>query len=68
MTIISNVKSTLANARGIQESFSYFAQTTADEGAKKIFHECMMDTEAIVQDLQLRVEYMKAEELQYRKT
>ena len=60
------MKTTLANLKGIQASLSKLALTTTDEEAKKIFHECMMKTEPMIQGLQLRVEHMMAEEPQYR--
>ncbi|RWR08451.1 DUF1657 domain-containing protein [Siminovitchia fortis] len=66
MTVISDVKTTLATMKGIQASFSKLAMTSTDQEAKKIFHECMMETEPIISDLQKRVEYMMAEELQYK--
>lgn len=68
MTVIANVKATLANAKAIQAEFAQLAQTAADDEAKAIFHSCMMDAEKVVEDLHLRVEYMKSEELQYRKS
>lgn len=66
MTVISNVKTTLATMKGIQATFSRLALTSTDDEAKKIFHECMMETEPIITDLQKRVEFMMAEELQYK--
>ncbi|MEK3886571.1 DUF1657 domain-containing protein [Bacillus sp. FSL K6-3431] len=66
MTIIANIKASHANAKGIQAEFSHLAQVAADEDARAIFHECMLDVEKVVQNLHLRIEYMKAEELQYR--
>lgn len=68
MTVISDVKTTLATLEGIQASFSKQALTASDPEAKNIFHECMMETEPIIRDLRLRVEFLKAEELQYRKS
>lgn len=68
MTIISKVKGSLANVKGIQSELSHLAQIATDERAQEIFHECMLDVEKVVQSLQLRVEHMKAEELQYRKS
>lgn len=66
LTVISNVKTTLANLKGIQASFSQLALKSTDEEAKKVFHDCMMKTEPIINDLQLRIEHMMAEEPQYR--
>ncbi|RST73110.1 DUF1657 domain-containing protein [Siminovitchia acidinfaciens] len=66
MTVISDVKTTLATMKGIQAAFSKLALTSSDAHAKKIFHECMMETEPIINDLKHRVEFMMAEELQYK--
>lgn len=66
MTVFSKVKGTLASAKMIQAEFGHFAQITTDKTARKIFHECMNEMESIVSDLQNRVEFMKAEEQQYR--
>lgn len=66
VTVFSNVKATLANAKGIEAAFSDLALKTQDKDTKAIFHYCMMETASIVHDLQQRVEFMKAEELQYR--
>lgn len=68
MTVISNVKGTIAKMRGVQAEFSHFAQITQDRKASAIFHECMEEAETIINDLEKRVEFMKAEELQYRKS
>jgi hypothetical protein len=66
LTVISNLKGTLANAKGIQAAFSDLALKTRDPETQAIFHKCMMETELVVHELQQRVEYIKAEELQYR--
>ncbi|MBW8351258.1 DUF1657 domain-containing protein [Bacillus sp. IITD106] len=66
MTVFSNVKATLASAKTIQSEFSRLAQITKDPEASAIFHECMMEIDDIIHDLMQRVEFMKAEELQYR--
>ena len=68
MTVFSNVQATLANAKAIQAEYSRLAFDAVDEKAKAIFHECMMETESIINDLQQRIEFMKAEELQYRQS
>ncbi|MCJ8006559.1 DUF1657 domain-containing protein [Lederbergia wuyishanensis] len=66
MTVFSNVKATLASAKSIQSEFSRLAQMTKDPKASAIFHDCMMEIDDVIHDLQKRVEFMKAEELQYR--
>lgn len=66
MTVISNVKETLATAKSIQAQLGHFAEVTEDPKAKSIFHESMMEMDSIIHDLKLRVNVMKAEEKQYR--
>lgn len=66
MTVFTNVKATLASTKTIQSEFSRLAQMTTDQEASAIFHECMMEIDDVIHDLKQRVEYMKAEELQYR--
>jgi hypothetical protein len=68
LTVISDVKTTLANLEAIHASFSKLALSAADFESKKIFHECMMETEPIIKDMRLHVEFLKAEEQQYRKS
>ncbi|MCR2820115.1 DUF1657 domain-containing protein [Lederbergia panacisoli] len=68
MTVFTNVKATLASTKAIQSEFSRLAQLTIDPEASAIFHECMMEIDEVIHDLKSRVEYMKAEELQYRNT
>ncbi|MBS4217430.1 DUF1657 domain-containing protein [Bacillus sp. FJAT-49711] len=66
MTVFTNVKATLASTKAIQSEFSRLAQMTADQRASAVFHECMIEIDDVIHDLRQRVEYMKAEELQYR--
>ncbi|MBS4194379.1 DUF1657 domain-containing protein [Lederbergia citri] len=66
MTVFANVKATLASTKTIQSEFSRLAQFTKDPKASAIFHECMMEIDDVIHDLMQRVEFMKAEELQYR--
>ncbi|HLU22885.1 MAG TPA: DUF1657 domain-containing protein [Bacillaceae bacterium] len=66
MTVISNVKGTLANLKVIQSELSHLAQVTTDEETSRIFHESMQEMDNIIHDVNKRIEVMKAEELQYR--
>lgn len=65
MTVISDVKTTLATLRGIEATFGKLALTATDQEAQKVFHESMMDLSPVIHDLALRVEWMKSEEPQY---
>lgn len=66
MTVYSKVKGTLATTKTIQAEFSRLAQLATDQQTQKIFHECMEEMDAVIQDLHHRVEFMKAEEQQYK--
>ncbi len=66
MTVFANVKGTFASAKAIQAEFSRLAEITEDEDAKRVFHECMEDMNSVIVDLQHRIEFMKAEEQQFR--
>ncbi|MBS4209906.1 DUF1657 domain-containing protein [Bacillus sp. FJAT-50079] len=68
MTVFANVQATMANAKGISAAFSDLALKSTDEATKMIFHECMMEMEPVITDLRARIERMKLEELQYRKS
>ncbi|MFD1705318.1 DUF1657 domain-containing protein [Siminovitchia sediminis] len=66
MTVLSDVKTTLATIKGIQATFSKLALVSTDEKAKAVFHECMIETEPVISDLQQRIERMMEEEIQYK--
>lgn len=66
MTIVSSVKSCLASLKGAQASLSTFAQNTADEEAKRIFHECMLEMDDVIIDIQKRIGVLEREEPQYK--
>lgn len=65
MTTYSNVKTSLASLKSAQASFSKLAQLTTNVEASQIFHESMLETEAIISDLQQRIAFMEREEPQY---
>jgi len=66
MTIASSVKSCLASLKGAQASLSTFAQNAADEEAKRIFHECMLEMDDVIMDIQKRIGVLEREEPQYK--
>lgn len=65
MTVISDVNTTMATMRGISSTFQELAVKTTDEEARVLFHQCMLDADEIVNDLQVRIEKLKIEEPQY---
>ncbi|MFB9761099.1 DUF1657 domain-containing protein [Ectobacillus funiculus] len=66
MTIVSSVKSCLASLKGAQATLSTFAQNAADEEAKRVFHQCMLEMDDVILDLQKRVGVLEREEPQYK--
>lgn len=66
MTVVSSVKSCLASLKGAQANLSTFAQNAADEEAKRIFHECMLEMDDVIMDIQKRVGALEHEEPQYK--
>ncbi|PHC20640.1 hypothetical protein COE95_30965, partial [Bacillus toyonensis] len=43
MTVVASVKTCLASLKGAQASLSTLSQDAADEEAKRVFHECMLE-------------------------
>ncbi|PKR82762.1 DUF1657 domain-containing protein [Heyndrickxia camelliae] len=66
MTIASDVKNCIASLSGAKNNFSRLALLSRDDEAKRVFHDCMMETEEIIQDLQSRVYALEREEPQYK--
>ncbi|MGY3714470.1 DUF1657 domain-containing protein [Sutcliffiella cohnii] len=66
MTVISNVKQTVATLKNIDAQLSHLAINSEDEKAKKAFHETMITIEEISNDLQMRVVEIETEEPQYK--
>ncbi|WP_028403364.1 DUF1657 domain-containing protein [Ectobacillus panaciterrae] len=66
MTVVSSVKSCLASLKGAQANLSTFAQNATDEEAKRIFHECMLEMDDVIMDIQKRVGALEHEEPQYK--
>ncbi|EMA6342433.1 DUF1657 domain-containing protein [Bacillus cytotoxicus] len=66
MTVIANVKTCLASLKGAQASLSTLSQNAADEEAKRVFHECMLEMDSVIADLKDRVSLLEREEPQYK--
>lgn len=66
MTIASDVKGCIASLNGAKNNLSRFALVSTDENAQKVFHECMIETEEIINDLQKRLVILEREEPQYK--
>ncbi|MEH6943808.1 DUF1657 domain-containing protein [Bacillus sp. JJ722] len=66
MTVITNVKTTLASLKSAQASFETFALSTDNEQAKQLYQNVAQQTQAIVDTLNPRVAEMEQEEPQYQ--
>ncbi|WP_242143869.1 MULTISPECIES: DUF1657 domain-containing protein [unclassified Bacillus cereus group] len=66
MTVITNVKTCLASLKSAQASLSTLSQNAADEEAKRVFHECMLEMDSVIADLKDRVSLLEREEPQYK--
>ncbi|EOO92322.1 hypothetical protein IGQ_05586 [Bacillus cereus IS195] len=66
MTVIASVKTCLASVRGAQASLSSLSLNSQDEKSKRVFHECMLEMDSIIADLQNRVSVLEREEPQYK--
>lgn len=66
MTVVASVKTCLASLKGAQASLSTLSQNAAEEEAKRVFHECMLEMDSVIADLQRRVSTLEREEPQYK--
>ncbi|HDR7735359.1 DUF1657 domain-containing protein [Bacillus thuringiensis] len=66
MTVIASVKTCLASVRGAQASLSSLSLNSQDDESKRVFHECMLEMENVIADLQNRVSVLEREEPQYK--
>lgn len=66
MTVISQVKQTVAGLKSAQASFEQFALQTDDQQAKKLYQDAAKQTSAILQNVEQRVQEIEQEEPQYR--
>ncbi|WP_017728124.1 DUF1657 domain-containing protein [Halalkalibacterium ligniniphilum] len=66
MTVISNMKQTLAGLKSAQASFETFALETENQQAKQMYKQLAQQTESIVNTLTPRVNEVEQEEPQYK--
>jgi Protein of unknown function (DUF1657) len=68
MTVISNVKQTIATLKGIEAQLSSLALNSQEEKAQKTFHEMMLKIEVVKNDLLNRKAEIELEEPQYKQS
>ncbi|TCP31782.1 uncharacterized protein DUF1657 [Scopulibacillus darangshiensis] len=65
MTVISQVKQTLAGLKSAQASLETFALGTDNKNAKQLYQNAAQQTQMIVNTLEPRVQEIEQEEPQY---
>lgn len=66
MTIISQVKQTLAGLKSAQASFETFALGTDNQQAKQLYQDAAKQTQQLVDSLSARIQQIEQEEPQYK--
>ncbi|MFJ7748173.1 DUF1657 domain-containing protein [Peribacillus sp. NPDC097295] len=66
MTVISDVKTTLAGLKSAQASFETFALSTDNEQAKQLYQQAAQQTQVIVDNITPRIHEIEQEEPQYK--
>lgn len=66
MTVINEVKTTLAGLKSAQASFETFALSTDNEQAKQLYQQAAQQTQVIVDNLTPRIHEIEQEEPQYK--
>ena len=65
MTVITQVKQTLAGLKSAQASLETFSLGTDSKEAKQLYSDAAKQTQAIIDSLQPRVQQIQQEEPQY---
>ncbi|MGE7762743.1 DUF1657 domain-containing protein [Peribacillus sp. NPDC097895] len=66
MTVINDVKTTLAGLKSAQASFETFALSTDNEQAKQLYQQAAQQTQTIVDSITPRIDEIQSEEPQYK--
>ncbi|MGM0888359.1 MAG: DUF1657 domain-containing protein [Bacillota bacterium] len=66
MTVINDVKTTIAGLKSAQASFETFALSTDNEQAKQLYQQAAQQTQSIVDSISPRIEEIQNEEPQYK--
>lgn len=66
MTVINDVKTTIAGLKSAQASFETFALSTDNEQAKQLYQQAAQQTQTIVDSITPRIEEIQTEEPQYK--
>ncbi|MBB5172963.1 DUF1657 domain-containing protein [Texcoconibacillus texcoconensis] len=66
MTVATQMKQTVSGLKSAQASLESFALQTDDQQAKQLFQQAAQDAQAIVDNLNPRLQYIEQEEPQYK--
>jgi len=66
MTTLNDLEKALTSAQGLTVQLKTFSMDTNDQQAKQTFKQLAQTTENIAQTLQSRLNFVKAEEPQYK--
>ncbi|MCP3762373.1 DUF1657 domain-containing protein [Domibacillus sp. A3M-37] len=66
MTVISDVKQTMAGLKTVQASFETFALGTENQQAKTLYQDAAQKTQTIIDNFSPRIEQILQEEPQYK--
>ncbi|PKG22046.1 DUF1657 domain-containing protein [Niallia nealsonii] len=65
MTVINNVKQTIAGLKSAQASLETFALATDNQSAKQLYQTAAQQTQQVIDSLNPRVQEIEQEEPQY---
>ncbi|OES46108.1 DUF1657 domain-containing protein [Domibacillus iocasae] len=66
MTVISDVKQTMAGLKTVQASFETFSLSTDNQQAKKLYQDAAQQTQTIIDQFAPRIDQILQEEPQYK--
>ncbi len=66
MTVISDVKQTIAGLKSAQASLETFSLGTDNQQAKKLYSDAAQQTQSIIDNIEPRLQQIQDEEPQYR--
>ncbi len=66
MTVGTNIKQTIAGLKSAQASFETFALATDNKAAKQLYQDAAQQTQAIIDNVQPRLQQIQQEEPQYK--
>ena len=66
MTVVNQVKTTLAGLKSAQASFETFALGTDNQQAKSLYESAAKQTQSVIDSIEPRLQEIEQEEPQYR--